>query len=319
MSDSVEENKITYEELAPSLQALIKNTVSTDDYSALVEKLEAITNSLSELIDGYVKKTEVYEAFHKVANNYNPGTTDNDWNKEGTYIATYDSSTISNQPAASGQLINIPYDKSAGYSTQLFISQPDGEMYIRSSNGDINNTAFKKVMTSDDVSGVPAIGRIILYAYDVNPSIEYPGTTWVRIGECYLYSASSLGTTVDDIKASTSDITEKNGSTKITLTEANLPPHSHNGSTTTTDGDHKHWSCGALPRSIQWDACSGNDNPQALGYGDGCWKGQTVDGHTSTDGKHSHTISSTSSPNCKSTAIANYPYGVKVAAWYRTA
>lgn len=318
MSDSVEENKITYEELAPSLQALLKNTVSTDDYSALVEKLETITNSLSELIDGYVKKTEVYEAFHKVANNYNPGTTDNDWNKEGTYIATYDSLTISNQPAASGQLINIPYDKSAGYSTQLFISQPDGEMYIRSSNGSIDSTSFKKVMTSDDVSGVPAIGRIILYAYDVNPSIEYPGTTWVRIGDCYLYSASSLGTTVDDIKASTSDITKKNGSTKITLTEANLPPHSHNGSTTTHVDNHKHGYEGeSYPNhsTAEWGWYDTKNNHKGRSSTDN----DNSYINTSPAGAHDHTISSTASPNCKSTAIANYPYGVKVAAWYRTA
>ena len=35
--------------------------------------------------------------------------------------------------------VNIPYDKDVNYSTQLFISQPDGNLYIRASNGNINN------------------------------------------------------------------------------------------------------------------------------------------------------------------------------------
>lgn len=316
MSDSVEENKITYEELAPSLQALFKNNVTIDNYNVLVEKLETITNSLSELIDGYVKKTEVYEAFHKVANNYNPGTTDNDWNKEGAYIAVYDKSTINNQPAAEGQLINIPYDKDSAYSTQLFISQPDGEIYIRSSNGSIDSTSFKKVITSDDVSGVPAIGRIILYAYDVNPAIEYPGTTWVRISECYLYCGDKLTTTIDTIKKSTTDITNKAGSSKIILTEANLPPHSHNGSTTTTVDNHKHGYEGEeYPNyaSAAWGWYDTANNH--AGRGDTDWDNSYL--NTSPAGAHNHTISSTSSPNCTSTAISNYPYAVRVAAWYR--
>lgn len=316
MAEVDTENKITYEELSPSLQALFKNAVTQEDYSDLVDKLNKISENLASLTDDFVKKTKVWEAFHKLADNTNPGTSDSDWNKEGMYITTYNKPTITNQPSNSGQLINIPCDKDINYSTQLFISQPDGNLYIRASNGNINNTKFKRVMTSDDVSGVPAVGRVIFYAYNVNPSVEYPGTKWVRISDAYV-KIGSPGVGVVNIKGSTTDVTTKTGSATIKLTEANLPPHSHNGSTTNTTGNHQHWSCGALPRSIQFDACNGNYNPLALGYGDGCWEGHKLDGHTSTDGAHSHTISSTSSPNCKSTAINNNPYGAVLAAWYR--
>ena len=316
MAEVDNENKITFEELAPSLQELFKNTVTKDSYDELVKKLESIADNLENLTDQFVKKTEVWEAFHKLEDNKNPGTSDTDWNKEGMYVINYNKPTISNQPTSSGQLINMPYDKDINYSTQLFISQPDGNLYIRASNGNINGTKFKRVMTSDDVSGVPAVGRVIFYAYNVNPSTEYPGTHWIRISDAYVKIGSpSVGEV--NIKNSTSDITTKTGSANLKITEANLPPHSHNGSTTNNTGNHQHWSCGALPRDIQWDACSGNDNPAALGYGDGCWRGHRVDGHTSSDGAHTHTISSTSSPNCKSTPLPNNPYGAVLAAWYR--
>lgn len=317
MAESDKENKITFEELAPSLQELFKGTVTKDAYDELAEKLNSIADNLTNLTDQFVKKTEVWEAFHKLEDNYNPGTSDTDWNKNGMYIINYNKPTINNQPTSTGQLINIPYDKDTNYSTQLFISQPDGNLYIRASNGSINGTKFKKIMTSDDVSGIPAVGRIIMYAYNINPSTEYPGTKWVRISTgCYLYSGSpSIDETA--IKGSTTDITTKTGSATLKIAETNLPPHSHNDSITSNTGAHQHWSCGALPRSIQFDACNGNDNNNALGYGDGCWQGHKVDGHTSTDGAHTHSISSTLSPNCNSTPLANNPYGCVVAAWYR--
>ena len=318
MAEVDNENKITYEELSPSLQALFKNAVTQEDYSELVDKLNKISENLASLTDDFVKKTKVWEAFHKLADNTNPGTSDSDWNKEGMYITTYNKPTISNQPSNSGQLINIPCDKDINYSTQLFISQPDGNLYIRASNGNINNTAFKRVMTSDDVSGVPAIGRIILYAYNVNPSEEYPGTKWVRIGDCYLKSGSPSVSITTLKNATTTDKTDKIGSTTFKITEANLPTHSHNGSTTNNTGAHHHGS----PFNEYLDWCKQYapwgmyDNNKHWGSNGGY---DTDNGwcNTSTDGNHTHTISSTSSPNCKGTAIDNNPYAAVVAAWYR--
>lgn len=317
MAEVDNENKITFEELAPSLQELFKNTVTKDSYDELVKKLNSIADNLGNITDQFVKKTEVWEAFHKLEDNYNPGTSDADWNSQGMYIANYNRPTISNQPASSGQLINIPYDKDTNYSTQLFISQPDGELYIRSSNGNINNTKFKRVMTSDDVSGVPAVGRVIFYAYNVNPSTEYPGTHWVRISDAYVKIGSPSVEEVN-IKNSTSDITTKTGSATIKITEANLPQHSHNGSTTNTTGQHQHGT--PFNERLEW--CQGNapwglyDNNRHWGSnGDQDWDNAWC--NTSPEGNHSHTISSTSSPNCKSTPIPNNPYGAVLAAWYR--
>ena len=313
MAEVDNENKITFEELAPSLQELFKNTVTKDSYDELVKKLESIADNLGNITDQFVKKTEVWEAFHKLEDNYNPGTSDADWNSQGMYISNYNRPTISNQPASSGQLINIPYDKDTNYSTQLFISQPDGELYIRASNGNINNTKFKRVMTSDDVSGVPAVGRVIFYAYNVNPSTEYPGTHWVRISDAYVKIGSPSVEEVN-IKNSTSDITTKTGSANLKITEANLPPHSHTA-TTTTNGAHHHdsgWGerSNFAPRYGVYDSSTDN-------LGSGKSDNDNARYNTSTDGAHSHTISSTSSPNCKSTPLPNNPYGAVLAAWYR--
>lgn len=314
MAEVDNENKITFEELAPSLQELFKNTVTKDSYDELVKKLESIADNLGNITDQFVKKTEVWEAFHKLDDNYNPGTSDADWNSQGMYISNYNRPTISNQPTSSGQLINMPYDKDTNYSTQLFISQPDGELYIRASNGNINNTKFKRVMTSDDVSGVPAVGRVIFYAYNVNPSTEYPGTHWVRISDAYVKIGSPSVEEVN-IKNSTSDITTKTGSGTLKIAEANLPPHSHNGSTTNNTGKHHHDSGWGENnryggRYGYYDSSTGNEGSGGTDYDNRRY-------NTSSEGNHSHTISSTSSPNCKSTPLPNNPYGAVLAAWYR--
>ena len=317
MAEVDNENKITFEELAPSLQELFKNTVTKDSYDELVKKLESIADNLENLTDQFVKKTEVWEAFHKLEDNKNPGTSDADWNKEGMYVINYNKPTISNQPTSSGQLINMPYDKDTNYSTQLFISQPDGDLYIRASNGNINNTKFKRVMTSDDVSGVPAVGRVIFYAYDVNPSTEYPGTHWVRISDAYVKCGSpSVGEV--NIKNSTTDATTKTGSANLKITEANLPPHSHNGSTTNTTGQHQHGT--PFNENIDWSRQNSpwglyDNNGHYGSNGDIDWDNAWC--NTSADGAHAHSISSTSSPNCKSTPLPNNPYGAVLAAWYR--
>lgn len=315
MAEVDNENKITFEELAPSLQELFKSTVTKDSYDELVKKLNSIADNLTNLTDQFVKKTEVWEAFHKLEDNYNPGTSDADWNSQGMYIANYNRPTISNQPSSSGQLINIPYDKDTNYSTQLFISQPDGELYIRASNGNINGTKFKRVMTSNDVSGVPAVGRVIFYAYNVNPSVEYPGTKWVRISDAYVKIGSpEVGE--ENIKNSVTDATTKTGSATLKIAETNLPPHNHTA-TTSSNGAHHHDSGWGDDSAEPNRARNGVYDDTRNNHGTNRSDQNNRKYNTSTDGAHTHTISSVSSPNCKSTPLPNNPYGAVLAAWYR--
>lgn len=315
MAEVDNENKITFEELAPSLQELFKNTVTKDSYDELVKKLESIADNLGNITDQFVKKTEVWEAFHKLEDNYNPGTSDADWNSQGMYIANYNRPTISNQPSSSGQLINMPYDKDTNYSTQLFISQPDGELYIRASNGNINGTKFKRVMTSNDVSGVPAVGRVIFYAYNVNPSVEYPGTHWVRISDAYVKIGSpEVGE--ENIKNSVTDATTKTGSATLKIAEANLPPHNHTA-TTSSNGAHHHDSGWGDDSADKRYARNGVYDDTRNNHGTNRADQNNRKYNTSTDGTHTHTISSVTSPNCKSTPLPNNPYGAVLAAWYR--
>ena len=118
-----------------------------------------------------------------------------------------------------------------------------------------------------------------------NPANYWPGTTWVAfaMGRCLIGAGSADSGTM--YKAGS-----KLGEEKHTLTIPETPVHGH---TVGNSGNHRHWSSGALPRNLQWDACDGNDAPTAIGYGDGCWHGNQVDGHTSWDGNHSHSLSST--------------------------
>ena len=104
----------------------------------------------------------------------------------------------------------------------------------------------------------------------------------------------------------------------IISAEVNLPPHSHNGSTTNTTGQHQHGT--PFNENIDWSRQHApwglyDNNVHYGSNGDIDWDNAWC--NTSADGAHAHSISSTSSPNCKSTPLPNNPYGAVLAAWYR--
>jgi len=152
------------------------------------------------------------------------------------------------------------------------------------------------------------VGSVYLCIGGDDPATAFGGT-WKKIEGSYLLASGSY-----DGKTLTAGNTI--GETRHSITQQEMPPHSHSGN---TDGGgwHCHWSCGALPRDFQWDACDGNDEPTAVGYGDGCWHGKRVDGHTSWDGNHSHHFTTGDAGN--GNAMLVMPLATVVDAWYRTA
>lgn len=86
----------------------------------------------------------LWNMFHRYGINYVPSDTSNKgWNSLGLCIIFYNDFKINNQPGQYGQLINIPADP-FNESTQIWITQPNGEIYSRGGNDSIkiNNATF---------------------------------------------------------------------------------------------------------------------------------------------------------------------------------
>lgn len=151
------------------------------------------------------------------------------------------------------------------------------------------------------------IGSVYLQVGGTDPATAFGGT-WKKIEGSYLLASGSYA-------GMTLAAGDKVGEEQHAISGAEMPEHKHGG-TTDIDGNHRHWTSGALPRDFQWDACEGNDNAPAIGYGDGCWQGHRVDGHTSTDGNHAHRFTTDASGNSKPMLVM--PLATVVDAWYRT-
>ena len=86
---------------------------------------------------------------HRYGENYVPSDTSNrGWNALGICIIYYSQpNKIKNQPNQYGQLINIPATLEIE-SMQIWINQPNGEIYTRGANGtfrpNINDEVFVK-------------------------------------------------------------------------------------------------------------------------------------------------------------------------------
>lgn len=152
------------------------------------------------------------------------------------------------------------------------------------------------------------IGSVYLQVGGTDPATAFGGT-WKKIEGSYLLASGSYaGKTLTAGKTI--------GEEMHKITTAEMPTHSHGG-VTDVDGRHRHWTNGELPRALQWDACDGNDNAPAVGYGDGCWQGHRVDGHTSSDGDHTHKFTTNNAGDGAGMLIM--PLATVVDAWYRTA
>lgn len=155
---------------------------------------------------------------------------------------------------------------------------------------------------------VHPIGSVYLNIGGTDPATAFGGT-WKKIEGSYLLASGSY----DGVTLKPGD---RVGETRHVISLKEMPPHGHSGRTD-VDGEHRHWTSGELPRALQWDACDGNDNPHAIGYGDGCWQGNRVDGHTSWDGDHSHQFTTGNAGG--GSAMRVMPLATVVDAWYRTA
>ena len=302
------ENKLIYEDLSPSLQALLKNKVKLSDLLVLIDKLQKIDGKLAQTLDNYIQKDKIWQALHRYPTNYVPADTSNQgWNKLGFCIINYSiDGKINKQPKQYGQLLNIPYGEpgtSSKESTQIWIDQNGGDIRVRGGNSDIkvNNQPFKKLLTEE--SAYP-IGSIYMTTKPGNPANVIGYGIWVQIKGAYLYAT---GADMGDINAST----VREGSNKVKLNVANMPAHSHTGSTS-ADGIHSH----TLHTKFDPDNSAGINKPEIFPFsGDDWWEGER-DFSVDNAGQHAHTFTTDSAGEGKEFEIA--PLRVPIYAWYRS-
>ena len=165
------------------------------------------------------------------------------------------------------------------------------------------------------------VGIVTWFATNSNPNTLFTGTTWARTG--------SYRKSIRLAKEDLSDVSSTGGSDTATLVEANLPPHEHGISlttsetsdqtlTTSTDGNHDHEGGVSAPGSSWGTYNTGSDNQVT-----------NSTNYTSSNGDHDHTVvvpghdhtvtGNTGNGNGSSTAIDITNAYITLAEWVRTA
>lgn len=112
-----------------------------------------------------------FDYWNRYGENFTPSDTSNaGWNRLGIFKSCYtEKNKIKNQPTQYGHLLNIPEQLNGNDCAQIWIQQPDGEIYIRggNKNSPINDKPFRKL--SIDIAGT-----IIAFAGNNIPSGYLP-------------------------------------------------------------------------------------------------------------------------------------------------
>ncbi|WP_323086627.1 phage baseplate protein, partial [Providencia alcalifaciens] len=184
-----------------------------------------------------------------------------------------------------------------------------------------------------NLNAIYPIGIVVWFAQNKNPNTLFPGTKWQYIGE---------NKTIRLAAASGNNVLSTGGSDSVTLTEAQMPAHSHAFSATTNSaGGHTH-NRGTMEINGQFAAVrrGGNQNNTLSGafatrthwnagtsYGGGddaggLWtfqasKGWT--GETSNNGAHTHSVSGTTGNKGGGASVNITNAYIMLMGWYRTA
>lgn len=149
------------------------------------------------------------------------------------------------------------------------------------------------------------VGSIFIAAVSTNPATLLGGGTWTRFGK------GRMLLSLDENQTEFDTVEEVGGAKSVTLTEAQMPPHTHTG-TTASNGDHSH-------TSRTW----GHTNSGASSTGSvfvrhtASGAEQTYDITSSTAGAHTHTFTTQSTGGGQ--AFNNMPPYITVYMWKRTA
>lgn len=153
------------------------------------------------------------------------------------------------------------------------------------------------------------VGSVITLTNDTDPNKIYTGTTWVKMDAGRVLV--SAGTYTEDGETYTYTLGDKGGEATHILTAAEMPEHSHTG-TTSTNGEHSH--------SASWlYAWGGSDtwNYFAKSYSDNPGKASGGSFTIGNAGNHDHTFTTDNTGD--GTAHNNMPPYLVCYIWQRTA
>lgn len=167
---------------------------------------------------------------------------------------------------------------------------------------DTFDAAGLNIAGTNVLAKVYPVGAIYLSTVNTSPATLFGFGTWTQITDTFLMAA---GTTY--AAASTG------GAASVTLTEAQLPSHTHTFSATTdTQGTHTH--------SIGRDKTGATGSIEYINHSTGTsGAGQIYSGQLTSDGAHTHNVSGTTAATGSGTAVPTLPPYVAVYVWKRTA
>ncbi|WP_337234722.1 phage baseplate protein [Proteus terrae] len=167
------------------------------------------------------------------------------------------------------------------------------------------------------INSLYPVGIVVWFAQNKNPNTLFPGTKWVYIGE---------NKTVRLANSNGNNVLRSGGNDSVILTTANLPPHQHNFSGTTSSfdygtkhtnvaGSHTHiyneWAQGKKPWKISLhDVLFGSEPQKTNSSGE--------HSHTVTLGAHAHTYSGTTAKIGNGSGISVVNAYIMLMGWYRT-
>lgn len=161
------------------------------------------------------------------------------------------------------------------------------------------------------------VGIVVMFDSGTNPNTTFYGTTWAEIKDGRAVRSSPNGTT------------NTLGSDSFTLTEANIPKHTHTISgTISANGNHNHWGGWNGPGNSVWDEKLPNEDGwtaavrltgRGLDTSGTNNQGQHDRRRTTTAGSHSHTFSGSVSTayNSPTTAVTHYGASKYYRMWKR--
>nr|DAY59529.1 MAG TPA: Long-tail fiber proximal subunit PROTEIN, CAUDOVIRALES, MYOVIRIDAE [Caudoviricetes sp.] len=135
------------------------------------DSLANVTVGKAGTLDG---DAGLWDYLHRLGKNPTLPTTNAALNALGVFMSYFDQKNkIANQPGQYGQLLNLPADK-GGESAQLWIEQPNENIYHRGGNASItiNDAPFKRFLDTDDLSAAGVVAG----------NVSNANAWWVKLG-----------------------------------------------------------------------------------------------------------------------------------------